>query len=168
MHRGSRRFVRLFFVPHPVHLLALALAVTALGLAACGDGDESSTSADSAESSEEIVIVTHIVFPRQGEGTPSGEIVGGSTIGDSPFCPGGSFRDGPGQDAYDVEKNIDCPDGTLTIGFSPGEPAGHKQTGPWEVLGGTGAYEGLQGEGEMEVTGSDREGRETFTGTVTP
>ena len=42
----------------------------------------------------------------------------------------------------------------------------HKQTGPWEALGGTDAFEGLQGSGEMEVTGSGAEGRETFTGTV--
>ena len=159
---------------HLVLWLVLALAVATLGVAACGgdDGDESeattapavdTNSVDAGEGSEKIVIETHITF---GPDAATGEVLSGSTIGDSPFCPGGTFRDRNGDDAWLLEKTLDCPDGGLRIGFSPGEPVSHKQTGPWEVLGGTGAYENLRGEGEMEVTGSEGEGRETFTGTV--
>ena len=159
---------------HRVRWLVLALAVAALGVAACGsdDGDESEAtttpaadtdSADAGEGSEKLVIKTHVKF---GPGGAKGEVLSGSTIGDSPFCHGGSFRDSEGDDAWLLVKTFDCPDGGLRIGFSPGEAVNHKQTGPWEILGGTGDFEGLRGEGEMEVTGSAREGRETFTGTA--
>jgi hypothetical protein len=157
-----------------VRWLVLGLAVATLGVAACGgdDGDESEAttttavdtdSADAGDGSEKIVIETHITFRPEGA---TGEVLSGSTIGDSPFCPGGTFSDTRGGDAWFVEKTLDCSDGSLRIGFSPGEPVNHKQTGPWEVLGGTDAFEGLRGAGEMEVTGSGDEGRETFTGTV--
>jgi hypothetical protein len=156
--------------------LSAALAVSTLGVAACGgdDGDESEAatttavdtdSADAGEASEKIVIKTHITFRPD---AATGEVLSGSTIGDSRFCPGGSFRDSKGDDAWLLEKTLDCPDGSLRIGLSPGEPVDHRQTGPWEILGGTGALEGLRGAGEMEVTGSGDEGRETFTGTVEP
>lgn len=160
-----------------VRWLVLALAIATLGVAACGgdDGDESEAtttpavdtdSADAGEGSEKIVIKTHITFRPD---PPTGEVLSGSTIGDSPFCSGGSFHDSTGNAPWLVEKTLDCPDGSLRIGFSP-EPVGvgDRQTGPWEVLSGTGAFEGLRGEGEMEFTGSESEGRETFIGRVEP
>lgn len=147
----------------------MALAVMALGLAACGDddADESDASANPAESAEEIVIETHITFARNE--APMGEILDESTIGGSPFCPGGTFSDQQSGVEWFIEKSIECDDGTLEIGFSPGEPSGGTQAGPWEVLSGSGAYEELRASGEMEVEFASRtEGRETFTGSVEP
>jgi hypothetical protein len=148
-------------------LLAVTLTVTALGLAACGDDDESDVSTDAAEPTEEIVIETHITFPR--DGAPIGEVLDESTIGGSPLCPGGTFSDQQANGEWFIEKTIECADGSLEIGFSPGEPSNRTQKGPWEVLSGTGAYDGLSASGEMETTFEGRtEGRETFTGTVGP
>ena len=151
--------------------LAVALTAPAIGLAACGgdDGDEGGTTAASdaaatstqtAEDGEAILIKTRLDIP-------TGEVLGGSSIGDSPFCRGGTFRD-TGED--NVERTFRCPDGSLRIGFNAtGEPQGRTQAGPWAVRSGTGAYEGLRAGGRMKVTfdpGSDTKGRETFTGTV--
>jgi hypothetical protein len=169
MNRGSHGPIRSFFVPHPVRLLAVALAVASLGLAACGgDGaDESDGISTPAESGEEIVIETHITFPR--DGPPTGEVLDESSVGGSPLCPGGTFTDQQAGGEWFVEKSIECDDGSLEIGFSPGEPSKRTQKGPWEVLSGTGSYEGLRASGEMITTFvGETEGRETFTGTVGP
>ena len=145
--------------------LVLGFAVAALGLAACGDDDDDDAdSADSTAASEEIVIETDLQIP-------TGDVVDGSSIGDEPFCPDGTFRDSEGSGRWFIEKAFDCPDGTLTIGFSPSEPIGGVQRGPWEILSGTESYEGLQGGGRMEVTfesQSSEKGNETFTGTLVP
>jgi hypothetical protein len=145
------------------------LTVSLLAIAACGDddGDEGGTTA--AESDEPILIKTRVDIP-------TGEVLGGSTIGDSPFCPGGRFRDKHGSEDPSVppyglvDRTFRCPDGSLRIGFTPGEPQGRTQAGPWRVASGTGAFKGLRGAGQMKVKyepGSDTKGRETFTGTVT-
>jgi hypothetical protein len=148
------------------------LMVSLLGIAACGDddGDEGGTTA--AESDEPILIKTRLDGSK-------GEVLAGSTIGDSPFCPGGTSRykhgsEDPSVPPYElVDSTFRCPDGSSRIGFSPGQPQGRTQAGPWRVVSGTGAYKGLQGGGEMKTT-YDRgggkhptKGRETFTGTVT-
>jgi hypothetical protein len=162
--------------------LAVVLTVTAVGIAACGDddGDEGGTTAGSdvettstaaAESDEPILIKTRIDIP-------TGDVLGGSTIGNSPFCRGGTFRDKRGTDDPSVppygflDRTYRCPDGSLRMGFSPGVPQGRTQAGPWKIVSGTGAYKGLTGDGEMKIT-YDRgqgknasKGRETFTGTV--
>jgi hypothetical protein len=67
------------------------LMISLLGIAACGgdDGDEGGTTA--AESDKPILIKTRVDIP-------TGEVLGGSTIGDSPFCPGGTFRDKHGSE----------------------------------------------------------------------
>jgi hypothetical protein len=161
--------------PRQVRWLASALALAAFGLAACGGdgGDENGaatkpgvdTSADRAGRSEEIVIKTRLDIP-------TGEVLGESSIGDSSFCPGGTFRDRRGDgDIGSVDRTFRCPDGSLRIGFSPGEPRGQTQAGPWKVVSGTRAFEGLRGDGRMKVkfeSASDSKGRETFTGTVVP
>lgn len=108
-----------------------------------------------------------------GDFVSSGEVLGGSLIGDSPFCPGGTFRDVHGPpDIGLVDRTFRCPDGSLRIGFSPGVPHGRTQTGPWRVISGTGAFEGLGGYGRMEMKyepgTSATKGRETSTGTVGP
>ncbi|MGH2827755.1 MAG: hypothetical protein ACRDKF_12370 [Actinomycetota bacterium] len=79
---------------------------------------------------------------------PTGEILDGSTIGDSPFCPGGTVKDKHGTPEIGlVDRTITCSDGTLRMGFDPQEPVGDTQRGPWRVISGTGAYKGLGGEG---------------------
>jgi hypothetical protein len=149
--------------------LAVALTATAIGLAACGDEggttaapDAEATSTQTAENGEPAQIKTRLHIP-------TGEVLRGSTIGDSPFCSGGTFRDTKGDTP---ERTFRCPDGSLIIGFNPTseQPQSRTQAGPWTVRSGTGAYEGLRGGGRMKVTfeqGSHSKGRETFTGTVT-
>lgn len=177
--------------PRQVRWLALALTLATVGFAACGDddGDENGAattpgvdtdlSADPGEGSEEIVIKTDVVIdipeggPQPGVSISEGEVLGGSSLGDSPFCPGGTFSDlhSDDPDIGLVDRTFDCPDGGVRIGFTPGVPQGRTQSGPWKLVSGTGAFEGLQGEGQMEIKyepGSDTKGRETFTGTVVP
>ena len=167
---------------------ALALVVTALGLPACGDddgdergttasaeaattasGDETGTTAE--EGGESILIRTHVAFLEgpQREGETMGEVLPGSTISDSAFCAGGRFSDRHGEPPLGlVVKTFRCPGGTLTITFSPTEPS-LKQTSDWQVVNGTGRFEGLSGGGRMRAVFESKggEGRETFTGTVT-
>jgi hypothetical protein len=144
--------------PRQPRRLVLALTLATIGLAACGGDDEAA--------SKKIVIKTRLAIP-------SGEVIRGSSLGDSPFCQGGKFRDRPSEDhgIGSVDRTLRCSDGSLRIGFSPGEPRGRTQVGPWKIVSGTGAYKGLRGSGRMEVTferRSSSKGRETFTGRVAP
>ena len=158
-----------------------------LGIAACSDddgdeggtttgaeeagttagGDETGTSAK--ESGEPILIKTHLAA-LNARGESFGEVLSGSTIGDSAFCAGGSFADAAEPPPLDesVVRTFRCPDGTLTITFSPTGP-GLKQSGDWEVVRGLVSFEGLSGGGRMRgvLESEGGEGRETFTGTVT-
>ncbi len=117
-------------------------------------------------------VSVHWAELHDGLNIPRGEVLRGSSIGDSPFCPHGTFRDKHGNDEIGlVDRTLRCPDGSLRIGFTPGVPQGRTQAGPWKVLSGTGGFEGLRGHGQMEVKyerGSSSVGRETFTGTVVP
>ena len=161
---------------HP-RWLALALTGAAVGLAACGDDDADKAqttpasavnrpAADSGGGAEAIRIKTHLTIP-------TGKVLDGSTLGDSPFCPGGTFRD-EGTSTGNL-KTFQCPGGRLTIDFSPGEPredsaGGQNQSGPWKVVTGSGEFAGLRGHGRMTVrfeSSEADESRETFTGTVT-
>jgi hypothetical protein len=166
-------------VPHieirRLHWFAVALAATAIGLAGCGDdeGDKSGTSAASAvdrisadrgAGGEAILIKTRLTIPV-------GEVLPGSFIGDAPFCPGGRFRDRRGGAGLGtVVKTFRCPNGRLTITFSPvGEQSCARQSSSWRIVNGSGRFEGLRGHGRMKVrfgTAAPSEGRETFTGTV--
>src|SRR4051794_10940955 len=96
--------------------LALALTLATFGLAACGDDDgdengaattpgvDSDLSAGPGEGREKFVLKTQLDIP-------TGEVLGGSSIGDSPFCPGGTFRDGQGgADIGSVDRTIRCHD----------------------------------------------------------
>ena len=106
---------------------------------------------------------------------PSGRILDGSTVGDSPVCAGGKVKDKHGTPEVGlVDRTITCPDGTLRMGFDPQKPVGDTQSGPWRFISGTGAYERWEGSGETEMTydpNDNREhptrGRERYTGTVT-
>ena len=150
--------------------LALALAVIAIGLAACGGDDgSSSTATDESETSAEAILIrTHIVFTPAGG---KGDILPASTLGGAAFCPGGTFRDGRGQaPLLEVVKRIRCPGGSLTITFDPrGSPSSpNVQTGPWRVVSGTGTFEGLTGEGRFKgvFQQNGNVGNESFRGTV--
>ena len=152
---------------------AVALAITAIGLTGCGN-DLGTTRGPRFRSrlfrrpprdqSKRILIKTRLTIPV-------GEVLPGSSIGDSAFCPGGSFRDrqgGTGEGS--MVKTFRCPDGRLTITFSPvGEHSCARQSGSWRIVNGSGRFEGLRGHGRMKVafeSGGSSEGRETFTGTV--
>ena len=141
----------------------------------CGGDD-----GDPAEGSQEIVIKTGVVIdipeggPQPGKSISEGEVLGGSSLGDSPFCPGGTFSDlhSDDPDIGLVDRTFDCPGGSLRIGVTPGVPTGRTQAGPWRVVSGTGTFDGLRGDGQMEVKYEpgtrSTEGRETFTGEVVP
>jgi hypothetical protein len=177
--------------PGRVRWLALALTLATVGVAACGDDDgdetgaattagaDSDLSADAGETSEEILIKTQVEIGAaeelRGSNVSEGAVLDGSSIGDSPFCPGGAFRDAHSEDPEIgfVDRTFQCPDGRLRIGFSPQAPTGpRRQSGPWHVVSGTRAFEGLEGRGQMEIKYEPHtkatEGRETFTGTVVP
>jgi hypothetical protein len=179
------RKVRLGLVS--VGILAIGLIVGGCGgdgadenSVAATSGVDSDLSADPAEGGEKIVIKTDAVIdipeggPQPGKPTGGGDVLGGSLLGDSPFCPGGTFSDLHSDDPEIglVDRTFDCPDGTVRIGFTPGVPQGRTQAGPWSLVSGTGAFEGLHGQGEMEIEYEPgtraTEGRETFTGTVVP
>ena len=161
-------------------LLGVALTITAVGFAACGgdNGDPASTTASPRVESgsptsggaedEPILILTRMNIP-------TGKILDGSTIGDSPFCPAGTVKDKHGNPGIGlVDRTITCSDGTLRVGFDPQMPVGDTQSGPWRIISGTGAYEGWEGLGDTKMTydPSDNRkhpsrGRERYTGTVT-
>ena len=71
--------------------LAIALTVLVIGLAACGDSDDSedgggatpTTVESQAATDEPVLIVVRYDLPN-------GEVLPESRIGDSPFCPGGT------------------------------------------------------------------------------
>jgi hypothetical protein len=157
--------------------LILALAVTAAGLAACGDGDTpasethtagSTTSAGTAPVRQKILIKTDAELLGN---VDTGRVLTGSTLGDAPFCRGGTWSGGHGNlDANWLDKNIKCPDGTLRIGFDPRTSKGRTDSGPWKVISGTGAFKAMRGSGQMKMKfgpgEQPTEGHETFTGTV--
>ena len=158
-----------------VRWFAVGLAVTAIGLAGCGgdDGDGTTSNRDRpvAEGGEPILIKTSVRVRRDGG---SGEVLRDSHIGDSAFCPGGRFSDRHGEPPLGlVVKTFRCPDGRLTITFSPTED-GPVQSSAWSVVSGTGRFKGLRlrsGKGQMKArfrSADDPRGNETFTGTVAP
>jgi hypothetical protein len=155
---------------------AVLLLISVLGLAACGDDDgdkggtttaTEGTGTSAKKGSEPILIKTHLDPPNARDET-TGEVRPGSTIGDSPFCAGGKFLDGPVKPTdMSVVRIFRCPGGTLTVKFTS-TPPDVKQRSGWTVVKGLGRFEGLSGGGRMEGTlESGDEARETFTGTVT-
>lgn len=142
-----------------------------LVVAGCGGGEnESGTSAKS----EQIVIRTRVnIAPTPGaEPIATGEVLDGSTLGDSPFCVGGRIRDAhasPDPEVFLIARTITCADGEVRIDFSPELSQTLTQTGSWTIVSGTGVYEGIEGSGELKVInepGPTAPARETYTGTV--
>jgi hypothetical protein len=139
------------------HPLTVLLMVSLLSIAACADDDE-----------EPILIKTRLA-PVNARGETTGEVLSGSTVGDSAFCAGGRFIDGPVKPSdRSVVRSFRCPGGTLMITFSS-TPPGVNQRSDWEVVKGLADFEGLSGGGRMRAVSESRrgEGRETFTGMVT-
>jgi hypothetical protein len=123
--------------------------------------DETTPGEPSAEDGEPILIETRVSLPE-------GDVLPGSLIGESAFCPGGTFRDEHGEPPLGlVLKTFQCPDGRLTITFSPTQHSSI-QSSSWRVVEGSGEFEGLSGQGWMvgRFEEGDPAGRETFTGTV--
>ena len=140
--------------------LAVALTVGAIGFVGCGgdSGREGETTSASTVAAGAILIKTRVNIPK-------GVVLRGSSIGDSTFCPSGTFRDQPGDDSWLLHRSIRCPNGILRIGFTTGTGQNRKQTGTWKIISGTGAFEGLQGSGQMEIEvepDSNTKGHETI------
>jgi hypothetical protein len=160
-------------------LLTAAAAMMAAGLTACGDdGKDADRRTDASGAAR-----THLSTTADGSGEPilintrvtgfKGEILAGSMIGDSRFCPGGTVRHehGSPEIGFPAINVLRCPGGQLRIGFGPGPDQMNSavQTSDWEILEGTGLFAGMKGKGRMTVlfekAGAD-EGRETFKGRV--
>ena len=150
-----------------------------LFLGACG-GDEDDATGTSAASTtaprgEPAVIRMRmdIADTEGAEPIATGDVLEGSTLGDSPFCAGGTVRDSHGSSdptVWLIVETITCPEGTVKLRFTPEPAQGMNQTGSWTIVSGTGAFEGLRGSGEMEVVygpDADSPTHVTFTGTVT-
>ena len=146
-------------------------AVAAIGLAACG-GDSggvrtvTASAADAPVVGDAILIETQVTDAKHHKG----EVLSESFIGESVFCPGGKISSGGGDEegTASVITTFRCPEGRLTIRFSPLQPS-LVQSAVWDVVSGTGSFEGLRGGGSMVARfepGNRDEGRETFTGTV--
>ena len=75
---------------------------------------------------EPILIKTDVTFLKilTAKAETTGEVLPGSTLGDAPFCVGGTFSDRSGEPPLGlVVKTIRCPGGDLTITFSPTQPS---------------------------------------------
>ena len=151
------------------------LMVSLLGIAACGDdngGEVRTVTVDTPAGTEElpsgigdaILIETRVPDPRK----HSGEVLDGSVIGESAFCPGGKTRGG--STGAKITATFHCPRGRLTVSYSPTQRS-LVQSSEWEIVSGTGSFKGLRGGGWMVANfGSEdqpEKGGETFTGTVT-
>ena|SRR5215207_1159087 len=149
--------------------LTVTLAVAAIGVAACGDEDGAEVRTVTTTEAEEdvpvigdaILIETRITNVER----HTAEILRGSFIGESAFCPGGKAGGGG---SPTVITTFRCPDGRLKIRFAPMQRSA-VQSAVWEVVSGTGSFAGLRGGGSM-VARSESEAsenlRETFTGTI--
>jgi hypothetical protein len=120
-------------------------------------------------------IVTDITFPEGGEPfgtfTASEPLCASGTFVDEFVGGGGAFRSGRvAYNASTIRKMFTCADGsgTFTIlfhpQFTPAIPAGCEQAGPFAVIGGTGDYAQLRGQGDFCVFAVGEDIRETFTG----
>ena len=160
--------------------VVVVLVGVVLLLGACGgdedDAADTSAASTTAPRGEPIVIRTRVVIAaaERAEVIATGEVLEGSTLGGSAFCADGTILDShgsPDPEVLLIARTITCPDGRVRMDLEPEVvPQGQTQTGSWTIVGGTGAFEGLRGSGEMEVAygpDDDSPARETLTGTVT-
>src|SRR4051794_41014309 len=88
----------------------VSVAVAAIGLAGCGDGgsgasDAATTSTNRAAKSEKIVIRVHADLQ---DVVDKGEVLDGSSLGDAPFCRGGTFSGSHGS-TLRIDRTFECP-----------------------------------------------------------
>jgi hypothetical protein len=155
----------------------MAVTIAASGLAACAGangGDVRTVTVAPAETSaqetstpapvsgEAILIETRVTNAKR----HTGKVLGVSVIGESAFCRGG--RTSGGSEGPTITTSFRCPGGTLKVRYAPTQPS-LVQGSVWEVVRGTGSFEGLRGGGSMVAkfeSDSPDAGREIFTGTV--
>ena len=122
--------------------------------------EETPTSAPA--NGDAILIETRVVNAKR----HTGEVLGVSVIGESAFCRGG--KTSGGSDGPTITTTFRCPGGTLKVQYAPTQPS-LVQGGVWEVVRGTGSFEGLRGGGSMVAafeSDNPDTGGEIFTGTV--
>ena len=102
-----------------------------------------------------------------------GTVVDGSKLGDAAFCGGGTVHheSGSPEIGHPAINAFTCGDSRLEIGFGPGpdQMDNRIQTSDWDVLTGTGVFNGVTGSGSMQVEWTavgTTTGEETFTGTL--
>jgi hypothetical protein len=153
----------------------ILLTITAIGLCACGtenaesgspntptETPDTETATSAPVSGDAILIETRITDAR----LHTGEVLGGSVLGESAFCEGGTTTgssSGP-----TITATFTCSGGTLTVQYAPTQNS-PVQSAEWEVVSGTGSFEGLRGAGYMVAafeSDNPDAGREIFTGTV--
>ena len=127
----------------------LSIAVACLATSCSSDGDVSETDSPSAVTIEFEIDIS--VEPNVGpfEVTDGAEALG---------CDAGTATVRPGPSPEVVENLMECDGGTITVHFDAVRDPNDEnlQTGPWNVVEGTGDFEELEGGGEM-VSVVDRE-----------
>ena len=151
----------------------------ALSLGACGGDEDDAADTNAASTTvprgEPIVIRTRklVALTERAEPIATGEILEGSTLGDSPFCEGGTVLDSHASSdptVWLIVETITCPHGTVKLRLEPDPSPGLNQTGSWTIASGTGTFERLRGRGEMEAVYDPdpaAPAHVTLTGTVT-
>jgi hypothetical protein len=156
----------------------MVLTLLSGGLMACGGsdgGDVRTVTVGAAATSvqapaatappvrgDAILIETRITDAR----AHAGKVLAASVFGESPFCRGGTSSGG--SDGPTITTTFACPEGTLSVRYAPTQPS-LVQGSVWEVVSGTGSFEGLRGGGSMvaKFQSDDPDtGREIFTGTL--
>jgi hypothetical protein len=114
-------------------------------------------------------VIDFTEFPFSGTFTVSeGSELLGCSAGTFVDVPAGGFSRGA------IRKTFTCTTGpnagsTFTVSFRPTPAPGPGQAnGHWQVIGGTGAYANLRGQGDFSVVFSETtpEGFETLTGSI--
>lgn len=154
---------------NPPRSVAIAVLVVTC-LTSCGPddgkGEGPAPTVSPGPDGEEVVITTQMVGF-------DGTVLTGSVLDGAPFCTGGTVRHEHGSQeiGFPAVNVLDCPGGSLRIGFGPGPDQMELtvQTSDWRVLEGTGAFAGTTGEGTMRVRfqeGDPPTAHETFRGVL--
>jgi hypothetical protein len=158
-------------------VLALVVAMSALGACATDDGGEAKPGATATAPAP--ATVTEAAAPTVTSGDPilietrvtnarghTSDVLDSSLIGEKAFCRGGTTRGSSSGPV--ITTRFKCGDGTLEIQFAPTQVS-WSQGAPWTIVGGTGSFKGLNGGGSMVAVFRDKDpdvGREIFTGLV--
>jgi len=149
-------------------LVGALVLVGVLILGACSGDEKDAANASAALTAalggEPIVIREKLTIAEEEGSEPiaTGTILAGSTLGNTPFCAGGTILEShasldPKMEPYLIDMKSTCPDGTARIGFTPEVGAdpnpteGQPQKGVWTIVSGSREYEGLGGSGTSEA-----------------